>query len=348
MAHEIFGERFLGHREPAWHGLGTVFTEPIGALEAFEMAGLNYEVEKFPVVGIRSVGDSMEPMETGKYGLFRQPTADAPEWHFTGGIVGDGFTVVQNMHLAEMIEPFTKEWPVETVAAMREGAITLVTLDVGMFEIAGERYRQYLSCVNGHDGSRALGIHQSAVREVCMNTVVQGEKCASLHIKLRHTEGVVAEAAWYTEQILAIRSGFKRQAEVMQRMADVKLKTAGFKNYVADVFPLPTKRGKRSEFLEKAEQFATADVIDKLKAENTTDRFDQQVEWAEQLRSASFERYAGIEANISGTVMGGYQSVNEVVNWRRGANAEESIVIPGGQRNRELGRAWDKAVALVN
>ena len=32
MAHNLFGERFLGHREPAWHGLGKTFEDPITAI----------------------------------------------------------------------------------------------------------------------------------------------------------------------------------------------------------------------------------------------------------------------------------------------------------------------------
>ena len=43
MAHNIFGERFLGQRKPAWHQLGLVVDEPIGAVKALERIG-TYEV----------------------------------------------------------------------------------------------------------------------------------------------------------------------------------------------------------------------------------------------------------------------------------------------------------------
>jgi len=36
MSHEIFGERFWGHRKPAWHNLGEVFQESLTATQVLE------------------------------------------------------------------------------------------------------------------------------------------------------------------------------------------------------------------------------------------------------------------------------------------------------------------------
>ncbi|KKL15274.1 hypothetical protein LCGC14_2507200, partial [marine sediment metagenome] len=43
MAHELYGDRFLGRHEPAWHGLGKVFPQElaIGVREAVEASGCN-------------------------------------------------------------------------------------------------------------------------------------------------------------------------------------------------------------------------------------------------------------------------------------------------------------------
>lgn len=38
MTANLFGERFLGNREPAWHGLGMVFTESLTAVEAIRLS----------------------------------------------------------------------------------------------------------------------------------------------------------------------------------------------------------------------------------------------------------------------------------------------------------------------
>lgn len=351
MAHEIFGDRFIGAREPAWHKLGTVFHEPITASEAIAKANMDYRVEKFPLVGVRETVDSggnatMEPMGTPKFGLWREPTDDAPEYHFLGGVVAEGFEIIQNYELAQLVDPFTEEWPVETAASMRDGAITLITLDIGQFEVAGEKYKHFMSVNNGHDGTRSFNLHVTGTREVCMNTLEYGESNAVFNVTLRHSENVKTEAQWYVEQIMTIRSALKRHQELMQRMAEVKLKTADVKGYVESVFPLP-KKSQRERFIESAKDVVTEDVYAKLDANDTSGRTERAVEWVELLRDASMERYVNIEPNIAGTLMGAYQAVNEVTNWRRGSNADESLVLRGGQRNGELVKAWDKAVALV-
>ena len=39
MAHNLFGERFVSVRVPAWHKLGRVLEEPVSATQAWNLAG---------------------------------------------------------------------------------------------------------------------------------------------------------------------------------------------------------------------------------------------------------------------------------------------------------------------
>ncbi len=39
MAHNLFGERFVSARVPAWHQLGLVLEEPVSATQAWNLAG---------------------------------------------------------------------------------------------------------------------------------------------------------------------------------------------------------------------------------------------------------------------------------------------------------------------
>ena len=50
MPAAIFGDRFLGRREPAWHRLGEVFTEPMSMTAAIKRAGIDFHIAKHPVV----------------------------------------------------------------------------------------------------------------------------------------------------------------------------------------------------------------------------------------------------------------------------------------------------------
>ena len=51
MSASLFGERFLGRREPAWHRLGEVFPQDLKltATEAMERADIMFKVDKYPM-----------------------------------------------------------------------------------------------------------------------------------------------------------------------------------------------------------------------------------------------------------------------------------------------------------
>ena len=50
MPNNIFGDRFLGRREPAWHRIGQVFDEPMTMTQAIKRAGIDFHIAKHPVV----------------------------------------------------------------------------------------------------------------------------------------------------------------------------------------------------------------------------------------------------------------------------------------------------------
>jgi hypothetical protein len=129
MPASIFGSRFTGKREPAWHGLGTVFEDAPLASEAIVRSGMDYVVAKCPLF-IDTPWGPMNP-EAGdagaKFALVRQPVADDMEPRLFGVCSAD-YEVVQNTELAEILDPLTRRWPVETAACLGLGETVLVTL----------------------------------------------------------------------------------------------------------------------------------------------------------------------------------------------------------------------------
>ena len=77
MAATLFGDRFLGRREPAWHKLGDTFPADakITASEAMARCNILFGIDKFPQVV--KMPDGTE-LETKSYAVVREPTVDDP------------------------------------------------------------------------------------------------------------------------------------------------------------------------------------------------------------------------------------------------------------------------------
>ena len=132
MAHNLFGSRFLGRQEPAWHKLGEVFTDPISVSDAVLQAGLGYEVHLENLY----VGDDYTPIPSHK-AIVRQPTDDDPQRQVFG-LASNSYKIIQNTELGKILDPLAKTWPVETVGALGKGETMFLSLDAGEHTIKTE------------------------------------------------------------------------------------------------------------------------------------------------------------------------------------------------------------------
>ena len=116
MTASLFGDRFAGRREPAWHKLGQVFPqkEKVTASEGMKKADIMFGIDKHPQ--IVKMEDGTE-LETGSYAVVREPTHDDPE-HKVLATVGKEWTCLQASELGKMLDPISEQFPVETVGAI--------------------------------------------------------------------------------------------------------------------------------------------------------------------------------------------------------------------------------------
>ena len=139
MPASIFGDRFLG-REPAWHRLGQVMdTTDLTATEAMKIADIAFPITKVPTLAEMPDGTLIE---TKQWAIVREPTSDDPEYRVLS-TVGSEWTAIQTWELAQMLDPVTKEYPVETVGALGHGEKVFFTLNAGKGLIAGEEHDLY-------------------------------------------------------------------------------------------------------------------------------------------------------------------------------------------------------------
>jgi phage/plasmid-like protein (TIGR03299 family) len=188
---------FYSLRENAWHGLGQVVEVPVNDLEAQRLAGLDWEVELVPLCR-----NDMVPVDT-------HLAATRSDTKATLGIVGAGYTPVQNAELFEWLRGLEAigKVTIETAGALGAGEIVwaLARCDDLKYDINGDIHHSYMSLTNGHSGNHKLLLTPTDTRQCCANTTAM--------IVSQDRNGTVA-SGWE----LLHRRGIHRNLEIIQNL----------------------------------------------------------------------------------------------------------------------------------
>lgn len=242
------GSTAFASRTPAWHQLGTVTNTCMTATEVIETARLSgWNVRKIPVTGRETTGDTTtEPV---------QNLIDAPDKAMTVrtnpvtkatdylGIVGLGYTPVQNESCAELLDLLIDASGAhfETAGSLRSGRQVFITLKLPeQIRIAGtDDLDLYLAVSTSHDGSMALRVDATPVRVVCANTQRLALKQSVGHYTFRHTTNVKTKIHQARQAIgitYTYRDAFAAEAE---RMLDTELTLNAFRDVCEELWPTP-------------------------------------------------------------------------------------------------------------
>lgn len=222
MTADIFGARFYGYRQPAWHGLGQVSADRVGAVEAFERLG-PYEV-------------LLERIDSESLEIVRLPTADdATRRSF--GQVDPGYVLVPPAELTALWDRHTGQ-PIETLGALQRGQCLFLTMRLNTREVRGDPVANYLVLAHWMSAHRTSAVFLTPVRVVCSNTLRFAEHRARVRIDLAPTVGLRERIA---EQLpLAIRGAHMRSFSLhsqFELMAGRRLTTAEAASVAAAAYP---------------------------------------------------------------------------------------------------------------
>lgn len=106
------------------------------------------------------------------------------------GVVGDGYTVVQNDELLDITLGAAKAAGLEPTVDYKElqgGCKVAFQVPLPDWSLSGDTVRRYASCISSHDGSSALGIGLTGVKVFCMNTWLQAMRSVQ---RARHTQSI--------------------------------------------------------------------------------------------------------------------------------------------------------------
>lgn len=173
MAHNLFGERFLDNRTPAWHGKGEVFTDPLNAEEAYARVGKDLKQFTAP---LHVHGHTAQAQLPGFQGLFSY----LPGAH-DGGVALNGGTLWTHACVTDQYEPLFHRDAVarfnratgatiETMGLLGHGETLFLSVLFPSISIVGEEHKPYLLLFNPIDGVTAITAKDCLTRVVCQNT----------------------------------------------------------------------------------------------------------------------------------------------------------------------------------
>ncbi|MBU1218366.1 DUF932 domain-containing protein [Myxococcota bacterium] len=241
MAHEFETGFFV--KEPPWHGLGTVLeSAPQTAEEAIICAGLNWEVQKVPLMTISAL-----PVPDN-YAVVRSTFDQADVL----GVVGSQYEPVQNRDAFAFFDAVISDGHAayDTAGSLKGGRIVWILAKVdGPLRITKDDYvEKYLLLYNSHDGSCAVSMQFSPIRVVCSNTLAMARTSANeaYKVSLRHTPSVLQRMDSVQTYMGSVNAQFRHTGAAYQYLAGIGINTEILEKYLLDLFPDPKADAQRN------------------------------------------------------------------------------------------------------
>lgn len=338
MAHNIFGTRFLGNRAPAWHGLGTTFDEPLSLVDAVSKANMIYQIEKFPVFAHTPWGQIELQDEVA---AVRHPTDDDPQPRVFN-TVSKKYNILQNADLANLINPLSKKWPVETVGALGYGETIFFVLKSDTATVKKEEIEKYFLVTDDKGGGKALRIAFTPVRVVCQNTLTTALKSATTTVSLRHYSSLRDDVQFHVGLIGRMQDIERQVMEEFNSLTTKKLNSEQVNFVVNNTYPLPPKP-RKTQLVEDFPSLQDVKGVNQLVVKKYLDakeNYEKHVERVEVVRAGVNKLYTEFpQTDVANTAWALWNSIVEVEDYRRGGNAQASALF--GSRAATKSRAYE-------
>ncbi|NCV45111.1 MAG: DUF945 domain-containing protein, partial [Actinobacteria bacterium] len=255
MAHELETQNgvasFASFREPAWHGLGTVFTEEKNTAEMLVAANLNnWNVRLVDV----EIPNTLTSDKSYQYVVRTNPT-DKLQVDVLG-VVGERYVPVQNEELfafGDNILDGGGRW--ETAGSIRGGRVVFGSLALERETVldptgVADKVKTYLLINTSHDGSIAIQASITPVRVVCANTLnlalgaKRGKNAIKQSFKIRHTQSADGKIA-IARETLGLANKYMDAFDVMAKaMIEKEITAQQFNEIILAAYPKPEKDAK--------------------------------------------------------------------------------------------------------
>jgi len=193
-------------------------------IQLLEASKLWWEVKKEPL--FTGMG-----IPTESFGIIKQGNANEEKWL---GTVGKQYEPYQNTQMAEtIIQASVGIGSTFRGGTLKEGKKVFIQVGIEDEKIENDTVKRYLTCLNSHDGSTAIGFGSSNTVVVCQNTFYRSYGQVE---KIRHTISAEARIKVVAEEL---RKTLLNDCELMtnyKRMTDHKLDRPLFNDIVKILF----------------------------------------------------------------------------------------------------------------
>lgn len=318
MAHEIEISQngqasFASLREPAWHGLGTVFNEEVSTEKMLELAHLdnwNVRLEEIEL-------PSNHTSHKSHFFVTRTNPFDRSESNVLG-VVGERYKVLQNEELFDFASALLHDggrW--ETAGSIKSGTQVFGSIALERESVldpngVSDVVKTYLLVNTSHDGSVSIQASVTPVRVVCANTLnlalgggVGRNRDVKQSFKIRHTQSANGKIQVAREALGIANIYMNEFDKVSKELFEIQVSNDKFNDIIRNAYPMP-----EDENSKKARTL-----------------------WANKLEKIE-EIYNGPTNHmIAGTAWGVLNAMTERLDWHRSIrkdNPESSLINASG------------------
>jgi phage/plasmid-like protein (TIGR03299 family) len=334
MAHEletVNGETaFASLREPAWHGLGTVFTEEVSTAEMLKKAKLNDWNVRLEDVEIPT---GMESDKNYSFVVRDNPFIKGNKDVL--GVVGERYVPLQNEDLFDFADNILHSggrW--ETAGSIKGGRIVFGSVALERETVldpngVSDKVNTYLLVNTSHDGSISIQASITPVRVVCANTLnlALGNRgrggSVKQSFKIRHTQTASGKVQAAREALGLANAYMDEFDKMANEMIQKEVSKKKFDEIVLALYPKP-----------------------KDEAKGANSRWENKIDLINSIYVGDFNN------TISGTAWGVANALTERLDWYRAGRKgkTESILASASgfdpMTNAEKNRIF-KAVQLA-
>lgn len=310
MAHELESDKsFASYRQPAWHGLGTVFEEEVSTSEMLELANLqDWNVRLEEIYTPANYSSDRKYNYVARTNPFNSTQTDIL------GVVGERYRILQNEELFDFGDALLDgggRW--ETAGSIKGGRQVFGSLALEretVLDPSGveDKINSYLLVNTSHDGSIAIQASVTPVRVVCANTLnlalgsgVGRNRTVKQSYKIRHTQTASGKIQ-AAREALGLANAYMDEFDLVAKaMIETQITQDKFMEIVLKAYPRPEEDKK-----------------------GAVSKWNTKVELIEDIYTGQFNH------TIAGTAWGALNAMTERLDWyRSGRKGNNESVLAG-------------------
>lgn len=238
---------FASLREPAWHGLGTVFNEEVTTAQMLELAHLdkwNVRLEPVYVQGVPA-----ERFAVPSFAVVRTNPFDGEADVLS--VVGQRYKVLQNEELFDFGATLGSGARWETAGSIKKGRVVFGSLALERETVldpngVADKVNTYMLLHTSHDGSVSVQASITPVRVVCANTLNFALRSVKQSFKIRHTQTLDGKMAAAREALGLAERYMDDFDKAAQALFAVPVTDSQVEDIFATAYPKPDKDASKA------------------------------------------------------------------------------------------------------